>query len=118
MQQVQNFVSSPDASAIAAVHWKPRKTCDQPDVESAILLRSLVLPAFEHARTWKELVEALDSIGFGLAIANGHLALTEADTGARICTGRFLGMPLAQLSERMGKPVVRALGEGDGEFLF
>lgn len=106
------------APAIAAVHWKPSETCDAPDVESAILLRSLVLPAFETASSWSQLVEALDSIGFGLAIKNGHLALTEADTGASICTGRFLGMPLADMSKRLGKPLVRAIGEGHGEFLF
>lgn len=118
MQHFQNIAPMPQAPAIAAVHWKPSKSCNAPDVESAILLRSLVLPAFEKATTWSALAEALESIGFGLAIDNGHLALTEADTGASICTGRFLGMPLAEMSKRLGKPVVRSLGEGHGVFLF
>lgn len=118
MQHLQNITPTKRVPAIATVHWKPAATCEAPDVESAILLRSLVLPAFENADSWGQLVEALDSIGFGLAIDKGHLALTEADTGASICTGRFLGMPLAEVSKRLGKPAVRPLGEGHGEFLF
>lgn len=118
MQNLQTITPTSTAPAIAAVHWKPTASCEAPDVESAILLRSLVLPAFENAASWPQLIEALDGIGFGLAIENGHLTLTEADTGASICTGRFLGMPLADMAQRLGKPVVRSLGEGHGAFLF
>lgn len=105
-------------AAISAVHWKSTESASKPDVESAILLRCLVLPAFEHAASWNDLVAALDSIGFGLAIEKGHLTLTEADTGASICTGRFLGKPLVDMAAKLGKPVIRAHPSCDGSGSF
>jgi len=116
MERIENFNSG---TPVEPVHWL-HEGDTHPDFESAILLRSLVLPAFECARSWCELAEALESIGFGLAIKEGHLTLIDVDQGASICTGRFLGKPLAEMSEKLGKPVIRATVAGDacGEFIF
>jgi len=118
MNKVTEFTPDESQKVASLIAWKHSDTVRNPDVESAILLRSLVLPAFEAATGWHDLVDALDSIGFGLSIRGGRLSLIDGLNGERICTGRFLGMPLADLTKRFGKPVVIAKGEGDGEFQF
>lgn len=105
---------------VVQIAWKHTPSDRNPDCETGIFLRSLVLPAFENAKTWQELVAALDSVGFGLAIQKGRLTLTDCHSGEQICTGRYLGMPLADLSKKLGKPVIRASAacNGDGEFVY
>ncbi|MDG1430466.1 MAG: hypothetical protein P8L68_07225 [Paracoccaceae bacterium] len=104
---------------VEPVHWK-REGESCPDFETAILLRSLVLPAFDNATSWCDLAEALESVGFGLSIMDGHLTLIDADQGVGICTGRFLGKPLVELSAKFGKPIIRAtlFGDACGEFVY
>lgn len=116
MEHIENFKAH---LAIEPIHWKQAGD-DHPDIESAILLRSLVLPAFDHANSWCELAEALATIGFGLSIKDGHLTLVDCDQGISICSGRFLGKPLVEMSQKLGKPVIRATLSGDasGEFVF
>jgi len=116
MEHIENFRAE---RLVEPVHWK-RDGDSSPDFESAILLRSLVLPAFERAESWGALAEALESVGFGLSIKNGRLTLTDADNESSICTGQFLGNPLAELASRFGKPVIRAtvFGDASGEFVF
>ena len=102
------------------IAWKLADSDDNPDFETGILLRSLVLPAFETAQSWRDLAEALDSLGFGLAIHHGRLTLTDCSNGTYLCTGRYLGKPLAEMARRLGKPVIRASVNcsGDGTFRF
>ena len=116
MEHIENFKAN---TAVEPIHWLHAGDA-QPDFESAILLRSLVLPAFENATSWGQLAEALESIGFGLSIKEGHLTLVDVDQGVSICSGRFLGKPLFEMSEKLGKPVIRATVSGDacGEFVF
>lgn len=116
MEHIENFKPS---MAVQPICWKHQGD-NYPDFESAILLRSLVLPAFENATSWGELAEALESIGFGVSIKNGHLTLVDVDQGVSICTGRFLGKPLVEMAGQLGKPVIRAsiYGEACGEFVF
>ena len=116
MEHIENFKAY---TPVEPVHWK-RDGDATPDFESAILLRSLVLPAFDRAASWCELAEALESVGFGLSIKDGHLTLTDADQGNSICTGMFLGKPLAEMASKLGKPVIRAtvFGDANGEFVY
>lgn len=116
MEHIENFNFQ---APVEPVHWI-REGETTPDIESAILLRSLVLPAFERAESWSTLAEALESVGFGLTIKDGHLTLTDADHMTSICTGQFLGKPLVELASRFGKPVIRAtvFGDASGEFVF
>lgn len=116
MEHIENFKAH---VAVEPIHWK-HVGDDHPDFESAILLRSLVLPAFENADSWWELAEALETIGFGLAIKDGHLTLIDVDQGISICSGRFLGKPLIEMAQKLGKPVIRATLSGDacGEFVY
>lgn len=118
MNKVTEFSKTSASPVASLIAWKHAENDRNPDFEAGILLRSLVLPAFDNATSWHNLVDALDSIGFGLSIRQGRLSLIDGANGQRICTGRFLGMPLKELTERFGKPVVVATGEADGEFLF
>ncbi len=87
------------------------------DSESAALLRAALQPTFEQASTWAELVSQLKTKGYELAFRSGRLILIESESGGRVCTTRFLGRPLKDLVDRLGRPAVRAkagrLGAGD-----
>lgn len=78
------------------------------DSETAALFRTWMRPLFEQAASWGALTSTLRAKGFGLAIRDGRLVLTEYDNGARICTTRFLGASLAELSARIGRPGILA----------
>ncbi|SDC35669.1 hypothetical protein [Ruegeria marina] len=86
------------------------------DCETAALIRAVILPLFEAARSWPELIDAMQKRGYGLAFREGTFCITEADTGARLCGLRFLGLTMEQLIERMGRPCVKAApgGTADG----
>jgi hypothetical protein len=75
--------------------------------EALALLRLFLTPVMEQARSWAELSRGLSDKGFGLTFRKGHLVVLN-DTGNALCTGRDLGTPLASLSERIGRPCVRA----------
>ena len=117
MSIVQNFPLPGGETAPPSVAWNHAATSETPDFESAILLRSKVLPIFDQANSWRGLVVALCEQGFGISIRNGRLWLTQIEDKHRICTARFLGMPLASLSKRLGKPCILAVGNGNGEFM-
>lgn len=78
-----------------------------PDSETAALLRGFLTPILEQARSWDELTTGLSRKGYGIAFRAGHLVLLRLDTGAAICTGRFLGVPLRALSDRLGRPCIK-----------
>lgn len=78
-----------------------------PDCETAALLRGFLTPILEQARSWDELTRRLGAKGYGIAFRAGHLVLLRLDTGAAVCTGRFLGVPLRVLSDRLGRPHVK-----------
>ncbi len=78
------------------------------DSETAALFRAWMRPLFDQAASWSALTDTLRAKGFGLAIRDGRLVLTEHDNGARICTTRFLGASLAELSARIGRPRILA----------
>ncbi len=89
------------------------------DSETAALFRAWMRPLFEQATNWNALTETLRTKGFGLAIRDGRLVLTEYDSGARVCTARFLGTSLAEMSARIGRPRILARRDRDaaGEFV-
>ncbi len=89
------------------------------DSETAALFRAALCPVIDQSSNWPTLMDRLRAKGYGLAIRDGRLFLTNHLTGARVCSFRFLGLPLAALVARLGRPVVRALPgqRADGEVL-
>lgn len=89
------------------------------DCEMAALLRASLTPFFEKAQSWAGLSEDLKAHGYGLAIRDGRLVLVVLTCGKRICTVRYLGTGLRELSERLGRPSIRASRDrpAAGEFL-
>ncbi|MDU8910099.1 hypothetical protein [Aestuariicoccus sp. MJ-SS9] len=78
-----------------------------PDCETAALLRAFLTPILERASSWDDLTRGLAGKGYGIAFRAGHLVLLRLDTGAAVCTGQFLGVPLRSLSARLGRPCVK-----------
>lgn len=89
------------------------------DSETAALFRATLCPLISQSVSWPALMDTLRDKGFGLAFRSGRLFLTNHNTGARVCSFRFLGIPLRDLVARLGRPIVRALPgrAADGEVL-
>lgn len=89
------------------------------DSETAAMFRAMLYPAITQSPSWSALADRLRNKGYGLAMRDGRLFLTSQQTGARVCSFRFLGMPLVDLVARIGRPIVRALPgkSGDGDIL-
>ncbi|NDW46865.1 hypothetical protein [Ruegeria sp. PrR005] len=86
------------------------------DCETAALIRAVMLPLFEAAQSWPELIDAMQKRGYGLAFRGGAFCITESETGARLCGLRFLGLTMEHLIDRLGRPCVKAApgGTADG----
>ncbi|MFP7569233.1 hypothetical protein [Marivita sp. S2033] len=77
------------------------------DSETAMLLRSVLLPHFEHATSWGDLCRRLASKGYDITFRAGHLVLTD-ESGKPVCTGAMIGSPLSRLADRLGRPKLRS----------
>ena len=81
------------------------------DSETAMLLRTVLLPHFEHATSWGDLCRRLASKGYEITFRFGHLVLAD-ERGNPICTGAMIGSPLARLADRLGRPKLRSACDG------
>lgn len=79
------------------------------DSESAALLRCWLQPLIARATSWEALERALALHGYALAFRRGRLCLTLGSDGPCICSMRYLGSSLKELSLRLGRPAVRPL---------
>ncbi|MDX2485394.1 MAG: hypothetical protein QNK42_17245, partial [Pseudodonghicola sp.] len=79
------------------------------DSESATLLRCWLQPLIDSASSWADLTETLAKHEYALAFHEGRLCLTRSAGGACICSMRYLGAGLRELSARLGRPAVRPL---------
>lgn len=77
------------------------------DSETAMLLRTVLLPHFECAQSWGDLCNRLQSKGYEITFRQGHLVLTN-EAGKAVCTGAMIGSPLAKLADRLGRPKLRS----------
>ncbi|SHH54051.1 hypothetical protein SAMN05443551_2357 [Marivita hallyeonensis] len=77
------------------------------DSETAMLLRTVLLPHFECAQSWGDLCRRLKTKGFEITFRHGHLVLAD-ETGKPVCTGAMIGSPLARLALRLGRPKLRS----------
>jgi hypothetical protein len=119
---MSSTTNTPEAQAsdpFPQIRWGDRIRDGKLDCETAVLLRAHLLPVFDAAQTWRALADGLAARGFRLAFRDAKLALTELETGLRICNARFLGVTLEDLAARLGRPTVVALrgGAASGEFL-
>jgi len=93
--------------------WQPagvlgNRGTPQVDSETAALFRAVLRPLIAQSVSWSALMDALRGKGYGLAFRDGRLFLINYETGRRVCSLRFLGMPLRDLVKRLGRPIVRA----------
>ena len=82
-----------------------------------MLLRAILFPLLDTACDWPALARGLAGKGYGLGIRRGRLVLLDLGNGRRLCSARYLGFGLRQLSARLGRPMIRPLpgrpGDGD-----
>ena len=86
------------------------------DSETEMLLRTVLLPHFEHATSWADLCRRLAAKGYKITFRVGHLVLAD-ETGRLICTGAMIGSPLARLANRLGRPKLRSACDGSSATL-
>lgn len=77
------------------------------DSETRALMRLFLSPILERAKSWSDLSRQLSEKGYGLGFLKGHLVIQNRD-GQPVCTGSGLGVPLAQISARIGRPCIKA----------
>ncbi|MGH1415529.1 MAG: hypothetical protein ACRBB0_18720 [Pelagimonas sp.] len=75
------------------------------DCETQALLRLFLGPILETASDWDEMSSRLTDKGYGLTIREGRLVILN-EQGTAICTGRGLGVPLADITNRIGRPTL------------
>ncbi|SPF79644.1 hypothetical protein [Pseudoprimorskyibacter insulae] len=76
------------------------------DIETQVLLRTFLVPVIENATSWPDLRKALAAKGYSIGFRHGRLVLVSSDTGQPVCTGKGLGVPLRDLAQRLGRPIV------------
>lgn len=86
------------------------------DCESRALLRLFLAPILESSPSWTQIVAGLAAKGYRLAFREGHLVILD-EMAQPICTGSDLGVPMAQISARIGRPCVRAHADGQSGVL-
>lgn len=82
------------------------------DSETRALLCGFLTPILEQAQSWAELESRLLDKGFSIGFCTGRLVISNATSGEPLCTGQSLGVPLRELSARMGRPVVKVAKDG------
>jgi len=78
------------------------------DCETAMLLRSFLVPLIDVAQDWADLQDALGSRGYDVTFREGHMVILDRSSSTALCTGRSLGRPLQSLVERFGRPCIKA----------
>lgn len=78
------------------------------DTETTITLACHLGRVFDNATSWDQLVFDLRDRGFSLRFEDTRLALVNEANGTSLCTCAALGRNFASLTERLGKPRVKA----------
>lgn len=92
----------------SVTRWTGSQSSNRLDCETGVLLRAALAPVFRQSRTWPGLRRRLQGKGFDLGFYDGRLVLTETESGTRICSCKYLGYPLAALTEKLGRVRAKA----------
>lgn len=96
-----------DSGHHAGSVWQSEIDAPLIDSETAALIRAWMCPLIDDADSWSGLARCLAARGYALAIRSGRLVLLQRDTGTVLCSLRFMGTSLRELSKRFGRPMVR-----------
>ncbi|MBY6141975.1 hypothetical protein KUV26_21285 [Leisingera daeponensis] len=94
--------------------WRGPEESNRLDCETGVLLRMVLEPVFRQSSSWAGLRRRLAGKGFDLGFYLGRLVLNDRQSGARICSCKFLGYPLGTLAKRLGRAKVAATRNGNG----
>lgn len=104
--------------ADSIAHWRAPASGNRLDCETGVLLRRKLAPIFKSATSWADLRSQLADASFALAFRAGRLMLTDINGQTYICSCKFLGWPLKDLSTRLGKPRARQQSQcGSGKIV-
>ena len=81
------------------------------DCETQTLLRLFLGPILETASNWDEIKGRFTEKGYGISIRDGRLVILN-EKGTALCTARGLGVPFAQIANRIGHPNLRMSPDG------
>lgn len=90
------------------IRWRGAEIGNRLDCETGVLLRCALQSEFQQATSWSNLRRRLEAKGFDLGFYDGRLVLICRDSGERICSCKFVGYPLAQLTARFGRVRAKA----------
>ena len=116
MVQHRDFLAEIPAQDLSqsSPEWLTKGRETNVDCETAMQLRAYLGPLFSKAQSWTDLSRLLSEKGFALVFREARLVLTDTATGRHICTSRYLGSPLRELVERLGRPCVRLTSRVSG----
>lgn len=75
----------------------------QLDCETQALLRLFLNPILESATDWSDMAFRLSEKGYAYDFVEGRMVILN-DMDKPLCTGRDLGVPLAEITKRIGAP--------------
>ncbi|MCT4611034.1 MAG: hypothetical protein N4A70_17760 [Pelagimonas sp.] len=75
----------------------------QLDCETQALLRLFLNPILETSANWAEIAQRLREKGYDYDFVEGRMVILN-DMAKPLCTGRDLGVPLAEITQRIGAP--------------
>lgn len=88
--------------SVHPAHWR-QEGCQRLDFETAIQLRSLLVPEIRAADRWEDLIARLHGKGFTIKIFDGQTFLYSWPTGGRICPTELLGYSMGALEGRFNR---------------
>lgn len=87
-------------AAAAPTTWGAARVAGRLDAEMTAYLSAHVLPEFDAAQSWSDLMTRLRAKGFTLRGRNGRMVLKDRSAGTDICHTRELGVTTRELQSR------------------
>lgn len=87
-------------AAAAPTIWGAARVAGRLDAEMTAYLSVHVLPEFDAAKSWSDLMTRLRAKGFTLRGRNGRMVLKDRSAGTDICHTRDLGVTTQELQTR------------------
>lgn len=75
-----------------------------PETEMLVLLQGFLAPILRRAGSWSAMSDQLAQKGYEIVIKDGYGILYSRESKRYICTSAHLGMPLSDLTQRLGMP--------------
>ncbi|MEQ5869496.1 hypothetical protein J4E08_06230 [Sagittula sp. NFXS13] len=82
------------------------------DCETRAMLRLFLAPILQKSESWQDVAARLEERGYELGFCEGRMVVYN-DIGQALCTGSDIGIPMSELSRRLGRPCIIAHPDGE-----